>query len=234
MKLKHIVPALLIAGFLSATMAAARADQAVDIAGSKAALIKPASPRGSVILMPGGNGSIGVDATGNITQLAGNQLVRTRNSYAAHGLAVLVVDAGVNLAEAVKYMAAIKRPVSVVATSRGTLRAAQGIAAGARPDTLVLTSGFLTQESGSASNVQSILGSPNALPPTLVIHHRRDACRVTLPAGVEPFVRWAAGKAKVVWLDGGTSTGPECEARAYHGFNGIDGRVVAAAAAFRR
>jgi hypothetical protein len=234
MKLEHIVPALLVAGSVAIAMPAAGAEQAVDIAGSKSVLIRPASPRGSVILLPGGDGSIGVDASGRITRLLGNQLVRTRQSYAAHGLAVLVVDAGVNLAEAVKFMAAIKRPVSVVATSRGTLRAAQGIAAGARPDALVLTSGFLTGESGSGSNVQSILGSPGALPPTLVIHHRHDACRVTLPAGVDPFVRWAAGKARVVWLDGGTSTGPDCEARAHHGFNGLDGRVVAAAAAFRR
>jgi hypothetical protein len=152
----------------------------------------------------------------------------------AQNLAVLIADAGTDLTAAVSYMAAIKRPVTVVATSRGTLRAAHGIARGARPDALVLTSGFLTAESGGADNVQSILGSSNSLPPTLVIHHRRDACRMTLPAGVDPFVRWAAGKARVVWVEGGTSVGPDCEARAYHGFNGVDGRVVSAAAAFRR
>jgi hypothetical protein len=45
-------------------------------------------------------------------------------------------------------MAAIKRPVTVIGTSRGTIRAAEGIARGARPDALVLTSGFLSAESG--------------------------------------------------------------------------------------
>ena len=212
---------------------AARAQETVSIAGAQAVLLKPPQPRASAILLPGGDGNIGVEANGTMTRLLGNQLVRTRQAYVARGLAVLIPDAGVNLAQAVAYMAAIKRPVKVIATSRGTLRAAQGIAGGARPDSLVLTAGFLTSDSGSGDNVQSVLGSPAALPPTLIIHHRRDTCRATLPAGVDPFVRWAAGKARVVWLDGGTSVGDPCQARAYHGFNGIDGQVVSAAAGFR-
>ena len=100
--------------------------------------------------------------------------MRTRNVYLAQGLAVLVVDADVNLARAVDYMAAIKRPVTVVATSKGTLRAARGIASGAKPDALVLTSGFLTDGSGSRQNVANILGSPRSLPRSLVIAHRHD------------------------------------------------------------
>ena len=159
--------------------------------------------------------------------------MRTRSAYAAHGLAVLVVDADVNLASAVAYMAKIKRPVTVIGTSRGTLRAAEGIAHGARPDALVLTSGFLTDKSGSSENVANILGSPAALPRTLVIHHRQDECRFTSPAGVDPFIRWSRGKARVVWLDGGSSQGNPCQARAHHGFSGLDGRVVSLAAAFR-
>jgi hypothetical protein len=214
------------------TVPPVRADETVDVGGSKAVLLKPKAPRASIILMPGGSGAINAGANGEIKSLSGNQLVRTRSAYAGRGLAVLVVDAATNLAGAVQYMAAIKRPVTVVATSRGTIRAAQGIAAGARPDALVLTSGFLTAESGSRQNVQSILGSPVLLPRTLVIHHRQDGCRSTLPAGVDPFIRWAGGRARVVWLTGGTETGDPCEAFAHHGFNGIDGQVVGIAAAF--
>jgi hypothetical protein len=232
--MRLVLPIVLLAGFLPAIVSASQAQETVDVAGSKAVLLKPVKPRASVILLPGGDGNIGVGANGTITRLLGNQLVRTRQAYLAQGLAVLVADSSQDLTSAINFMAAIKRPVTVVATSRGTLRAAHGIARGARPDALVLTSGFLTAESGSSTNVQSILGTPNSLPPTLVIHHRRDACRMTLPAGVDPFVRWSAGKARAVWVDGGTSVGPDCEARAYHGFNGVDGRVVAAAAAFRR
>ena len=90
---------------------------------------------------------------GDIHGFTLNQLVRTRHAYAARGLAVLVLDGSADLSSAVQYMAAIKRPVTVIATSLGTIRAAQGIAHGARPDTLVLTSGFLSQESGGSNNV---------------------------------------------------------------------------------
>jgi hypothetical protein len=211
----------------------AYADETVTVGGSRAVLIKPSSPRASVILMPGGNGAISPGEHGEINGLKGNQLVRTRNAYAARGLAVLVMDAGTDLSSAVQYMAAIKRPVTVVATSRGTQRAAQGIAGGARPDALVLTSGFLSAESGSGSNVMSILGSPSALPRTLVIHHRNDGCKFTAPAGVDPFVKWSGGRARVAWLAGGPEEGDPCEARGHHGFAGLDGQVVGLAAGFR-
>jgi hypothetical protein len=226
-------------GLLSATAilvglagGSALADETVSIGGSRAVLIKPNSPRASVILMPGGSGAIAAGDHGDIHGLNLNQLVRTRHAYAARGLAVLVVDAGTPLDAAVQYMAAIKRPVTVIGTSRGTLRAAAGIARGARPDALVLTSGFLSAESGSGQNVMSILGSPASLPRTLVIHHREDSCRSTLPAGVEPFVKWSAGRARAVWVSGGVSEGDPCEAAAHHGFNGIDGQVVGIAAGF--
>jgi len=221
------------AAMLTFAQTAAFAQETVDIGGSKAVLLRPGAPHASVILMAGGDGEIGVGPGGAITRLKGNQLVRTRNLYRARGLAVLVVNADVNLARAVNYMAAIKRPVTVIATSRGTLRAASGIARGARPDALVLTSGFLTNSSGGRENVANILGTPKALPRTLIIEHRQDTCRFTLPAGVEPFIRWAGGRASVKWLDGGVSFGDPCEARAHHGFNGQDGQVVSIAAGFR-
>src|SRR3981081_922042 len=212
--------------------APAMADETVSIGGSRAVLIKPKAPHASVILMPGGDGNIRPGDQGDIHGLTGNQLVRTRHAYAARGLAVLVVDAGTPLDAAVQYMAAIKRPVTVIGTSRGTIRAAEGIARGARPDALVLTSGFLSAESGGGPNVMSILGSPASLPRTLVIHHAQDTCRRTLPAGVEPFVKWSAGRARATWVSGGTSEGDPCEARAYHDFNGVDGQVVGLAAGF--
>lgn len=225
---------LLLSALLGAiAIAPAAADETVTVGGSRAVLIKPKAPRGSVILLPGGDGAIRAGDNGDINGLRGNQLVRTRHAYAGRGLAVLVADAGTDLKSAVDYMAAIKRPVTVIGTSRGTLRAAEGIARGARPDALVLTSGFLSPDSGSGSNVMSILGSPAALPRTLVIHHRQDGCKVTLPAGVDPFIKWSAGRARVSWLTGGVEEGDPCQARGHHGFAGLDGQVVALAASFR-
>jgi hypothetical protein len=230
MKRHHWIGWLCVAAMLAG--GPALADETVSIGGSNAVLIKPKAPRASVILMPGGSGAIAAGDHGDIHGLNGNQLVRTRQAYAARGLAVLVVDAGTPLDAAVQYMAAIKRPVTVIATSRGTIRASEGIARGARPDALVLTSGLLSPESGSGQNVMSILGSPASLPRTLVIHHSQDSCRLTLPAGVEPFVKWSAGRARAVWVSGGQSEGDSCEARAHHGFNGLDGQIVGIAAGF--
>ena len=217
------------------TIAPASAAETATIAGSRAVLIKPASPQASVILMPGSDGAIQAGSHGDIHGLNGNQLVPLpAMPMPARGLAVLVVDVSTDLRSAVDYMAAIKRPVTVIATSAGTWRAAEGIARGAKPDALVLISGILSPESGPASsNVEAILGSPSALPPTLVIHHRYDGCNLTRPAGVAPFIKWAGGRARVSWLLGGVNEGNPCYADAYHGFNGLDEQVVELVAGFR-
>jgi hypothetical protein len=223
------VLAILLAG---AGSVAAQNVTGVSVEGVNAALLMPAGgkARGAIVLLAGGDGQIGVGSDGSIAK-QGNQLVRTRQAYAGRGFAVLVPDANVNVAAAVKLMAKYG-PVTLVGTSRGTQRAARGIAAGARPARLVLTSGFLSNASGDSDNVANILGSPTGLPPTLVVHHRRDGCRVTRPEGVEPFLAWAKGKARVVWLAGGRDDGNPCQARGHHGFAGIDGQVVSAVAGF--
>jgi hypothetical protein len=221
--------AVLIAG---AGSVCAQSVSGVSVDGVNAALLMPAGgkARGAIVLLAGGDGQIGVGSDGSIAQ-QGNQLVRTRQAYAARGFAVLVPEGNVNVASAVKLMAKYG-PVTLVGTSRGTQRAARGIAAGARPARLVLTSGFLSDASGDSDNVMNIVGSPSALPPTLVVHHRHDGCRVTRPEGVAPFAAWAKGKARVVWLDGGRESGNPCQARGHHGFAGIDGQVVSAVAGF--
>ncbi|HVV79253.1 MAG TPA: alpha/beta hydrolase [Pseudolabrys sp.] len=212
------------------------ADETVTVGGAQAVLIKPhGAAKGSLILMAGGNGQLNIGPGGAIGSLKGNQVVRTRHAYAERGFAVLVPDANINLAAAVKYMDGIAKPVTVVGTSRGTQRAAEGIGAGARPDALVLTSGFLSPQSGQGVNrhvIKLVGGSPNVLPRTLVIHHRHDGCHFTQPSGVQPFLDWAKGKASVVWLDGGANNGDPCQAGGHHGFAGLDNQVVDAVVKF--
>ncbi|CAN5350027.1 hypothetical protein BH10PSE10_BH10PSE10_19770 [soil metagenome] len=223
---------LLTVSFLnnSAIHAASIDQSTVSVGGVSAALLKPAHPRGGIILLAGGGGNIGVGPNGSIAR-EGNQLVRTRAAFAARGFAVLVPDCCIDVAAAVQYMHSFGH-VTLVGTSRGTQRAGRGIAGGAHPDRLVLTSGFLSNESGDSDNVMNMLGSPAALPPTLVVHHQEDGCSKTLPAGVAPFLAWAKGKARVVWVTGGQTRGDPCEAWAHHGFNGNDGQVVSAVAGF--
>jgi hypothetical protein len=199
------------------------ADQAVSVGGGMALLNKPASPRASVILIPGGHGVLGVRPDGSFSSLRGNQLVRTRKAYLRHGVATLTVDRGVSLPAAIAYMRKIASPVVVVATSRGTLRIPGALAG--KPNGVVLTAGFL-------SELRASMGSPGALPRTLIVHHKLDGCRFTPPSAVAPFKAWGGAKVTVAWMEGGRDSGDPCQARAHHGFNGLDGRVVATIARF--
>jgi len=211
---------------LAATMAAA--EEAVTISGGeygRALLNKPGTPRASIVLIPGGDGMMGINSAGSFSRLRGNQLVRTRQAYISRGIATLTIDRDANIAAAITYMRNIAAPVVLVGTSRGTLRIANAIAGGAQPGAMVLTAGFL-------ESVQQTIGSSDRLPRTLVVHHRNDQCRNTPPAAVEPFKQWGGSKVTAVWLEGGPGGEPYCEARSYHGFQGIDGQVVSAVARF--
>jgi hypothetical protein len=215
---------LMMAALLAVTLpAAGLAEEAVSVGGAYALLNKPSSPRASAILIPGGHEALNVHPDGTFSHGKENQLVRTRQAYLDYGIATLTIDHGVDVAAAVGFMRAIAQPVVVVANSRGSLQIGSSLAG--QPNGLVLTSSML-------DDIRSSIGSPASLPPTLVIHHRLDRCRVTLPAAVEPFKAWGGAKVKVVWLEGGTSVGKPCDARTYHGFNGIDGKVVSTAAEF--
>jgi hypothetical protein len=234
----RLFPLYLALFFYSAPPVLAQAPKApqvttVTVGGVRAVLISPAKPLGSLILLAGGDGRIEVGDDGAITR-EGNQLVRTRFDYARKGFAVLVPDLGYDLAALVDFMRTLKAPVTVAGTSRGTLRAALGIKKGARPDRLVLTSGFLSDASGDRENVMAILETPQFLPKTLIVHHKNDLCRHTLPAGVPDFMTWAKQTAKLVWLEGGEEVGPSCEAQSFHGFRGIDQKVVDSVTAFAR
>lgn len=199
----------------------------------RAVLTRPKGPpKASLILFTGGPGTLNISADGTIHTGRNNQLVRTRELYAARGFAVLTIDLHTDRAAALAYMAKLKRPVTFVGTSRGTLRAAEAIRNGVRPDGLVLTAGML-DPTMRFENVPALLGTPSILPPTLVVHHRQDGCRVTLPSGVDPFVAWSEGHVrKVVWLTGGVDEGDPCQAMGHHGFAGIDAAVVNAVTSF--
>ncbi|MGA1804984.1 alpha/beta hydrolase [Rhizobium sp. HT1-10] len=195
-------------------------------------LIPVPNPKGSLVIVVGGDGILDVSKDASFTRNADNVLIRNRDAFASEGLNVLLIDKGTNLAEAVGFMAEKGRPVTVVATSAGTPRAAEGIAMGARPDRLILASGFLTPISGPGKSVSSILNSTSLLPPTLVIYHRNDACRFTSPLGVAPFLKWAGRRVEASWLDGGTAGKNPCKYDSHHGFAGLDREFVSRIARF--
>ena len=212
-----------LAVLLLAGTSALAAEKVVSVSGGRGLLDQPAKARGSIILMPGGDGDIGLDSEGRIAR-GGNTLVRERKRFAAAGFATLTLDRGSDPGEAVRMMASISRPVTVVGMSRAATRL--GSALSARPDRLVLVSAMLDAFRGSTS--------PEALPATLVVAHREDGCRVAQPGRVEPFRDWAGGRVRIVWLSGGRDEGDPCQARGHHGLAGIEGSMVSAVVQFAR
>ena len=184
--------------------------------GSGSLILPKAKPRASVILMGGGHGRLSVTNDGAINRLLGNQVIRTRHDYVSQGFAVLALDSGGNLQQAVDDMRKIAQPVVIVGTSAAATRVHKGLNA----DAIVLTSAML-------SWFQSNVASPASLPPIFLIHHKEDACFVTKPSLVDPFIAWSEGRAKVTWVTGGQNEGDACEEKSYHGFAGLDGKIVA-------
>ncbi|MBP6706496.1 MAG: hypothetical protein KA134_04315 [Achromobacter sp.] len=201
--------------------------ETVTIDGVRNIVMRADQAKGGILLLTGGDGRLNVTDGAQFTDGADNVLIRNCDAFAARGYNVMLVDLGTDLAAAVGYMARLKAPVTVIGTSKGTERLAQGLAKGARPDKVVLSSGFLSPESGPGDSVQAILGTPSRLPPTLAIHHREDHCRWTRPAGVEPFKAWAGPKVEVAWLSGGVDDQANpCRYSGHHGFAGVDAAFV--------
>ncbi|WP_280773240.1 alpha/beta hydrolase [Rhizobium sp. SG_E_25_P2] len=200
----------------------------VYIDGAANILAEVENPKGSLLLLAGGSERLNVRADGSFTDQTLSAFVRNRDRFAKSGFNTLLVDKETNLREAVEYMKRLKRPVTIVAISNATRRTAKALVQGAKPDRVVLASGELNAQSGPLVGVADILQDPGRLPPTLVIHHRKDACRVTNPAGVAPFHAWAGdGVRKVFWIDGGAEGTGGCASLGYHGFGGRDAELVA-------
>jgi hypothetical protein len=246
--------AFCLAGIAQSALAQSQSVMEVQSRGQtiRALLLKPAQPVGSVILLAGGHGKLDIGPEGRLGWGAGNQLVRTRADYARSGYATLVPDIapdlktptggvaryrfspphGRDLGALVQAMRAIKAPVVLVATSRGTVSAGAALAhtsGPARPDAVVLTAAMLVPIGDRQPNFQVALGNDPAQAqlPLLVVGHKKDRCRHTLASTIDRFTAWHGGRVDVVLLDGPAGTGDPCEARSAHGFAGIDDQVVA-------
>jgi hypothetical protein len=200
------------------------ADEVVPIGSGYALLNRPTgTAKAGLVLIPGGDGNLGLGSEGRILP---NQepttLPRNRKTLAALGMATLLIDNQVSIGQASIYLKDIAQPVVVIALSRGSTRIKEIVAA--RPSGVVLLSSLL--------NFVQMNVTASSLPPTLVIHHRQDACPETLPGLVAPFQTWAGAKARVVWIDGGENKGSACYGLGYHGLAGRDAEFRAAVLAF--
>lgn len=151
-------------------------------------------------------------------------LLRNQAALNARGIATLTVPHGTRLGQAIEYMRSVKAPVALVGMSAGVSFAALGVGRGAKPDTLVLISGSLMAPGKMPA--QEALKTPAALPPTLVMANRKDACDLTPVSAVEPFVAWSGDRATLQWIGGAGSGRDPCGPNSAHGFMGADAEVV--------
>jgi dienelactone hydrolase len=238
----------------------AQSPRVVDVASrpgvTQRLLLLPAdNARAVVMLFAGGHGGVQLGADGTMRELRGNFLIRSRELFTAQGLAVAVVDAPSdrqsppylnNFRQTAEHVADIKAAMAwlrqelkmrvwLVGTSRGTQSAAyiatQLAPAAGGPDGIVLTSTILSDASGRPVPNMA-LGLLRV--PVLVAHHVRDGCRLCLFLDMPKLTTrlGAAPRAELITFDGGENVGDPCEARAYHGYNGIEADVVGKIAAW--
>ena len=206
--------------------------ETVTIDGVRNIVMHADQAKGGILLLTGGDGRLNVTDGAQFTDGADNVLIRNRDAFAARGYNVMLVDLGTDLAAAVGYMSRLKAPVTVIGTSKGTERLAQGLAKGASGQGGAVLG--LSQPGIRAGRQRaSHPGHAVAAAAGLVIHHREDHCRWTRPAGVEPFKTWAGSKVEVAWLNGGVDDQANpCRYSAHHGFAGLDAAFVDRVMAF--
>ncbi|HVM80913.1 MAG TPA: alpha/beta hydrolase [Stellaceae bacterium] len=247
--------ALLAAGAVAlGTVGAVAAGTTVDLpasdGGKQRVLYLPAgNPSAALIMFPGGNGVVKLSSDGNFGA-GGNFLVRTRELWVQQGMAVAIPDVPTNRSSLFNYRTTAdyaddvgkivayvrtqtKAPIWLVGTSQGT-NAAVGAASRLTHGEIagvVLTS-TLTRE-GAKPDLKETVFKANLAAinvPVLILSHSGDKCDITPPGDAERVkaALKASPKVEIVMVSGGLPPqSPPCEARAEHGFLGIEPEVVA-------
>ena len=219
-------------------------------------LLRPErTPVASLIIFAGGDGNLAMTADG-IGQLQGNFLVRTRTRWVREGFLVAILDqpsdrkSGLwnfrttsDHAEDVKQAIAAMRelarvPVWLIGTSMGSLSAANAAArlTEGGPDGVVLTSS-VTETSKLSYETTRHAGLGDIRVPTLVVHHKDDTCRSSPYSGAEDILKAlkrAPVKELIAFEGGSPAISAPCEAKAPHGYLGIEAKVVSAIGAWIR
>jgi hypothetical protein len=208
-------------------------------------LVEPSTPPvGSVILLGGGDGVLGLSPDGFSGSTEG-LLVRTRHRFARAGLVVAVLDAPSDRRQgldgfrtAMAHARDVRTliswldekwhvPVFLVGASRGAISAANALARGpgARVAGVVLVSSVTAGRKESLGDV----ALERHQVPVHVVHHTHDACDVSPPAGARTLRQRLGGAAELALFDGGDA--PEwrrpCGPHSHHGFFGVESPMVA-------
>lgn len=258
---RHILAVLLLAIAFPASAAWPADEEVRTIPGRPGVtqsflLLRPAGPPvASVIMFAGGDGNLALTSAG-VGQLQGNFLVRTRTRWVREGFLVAILDrpsdrksglwnfrtTSEHAADIKQAIAAVRElaraPVWLVGTSMGTLSAANAATrlTEGGPSGIVLTSS-VTETSKLSYETTRHAGLGDIRVPTLVVHHKDDGCRASPYSGAEDIVKVlerAPVKELVVFEGGSPPISAPCEAKAAHGYLGLEAQVVAAIGAWIR
>ena len=184
---------------------------------------KAGAPAYAVILMPGGSGVMNPRMVDGklVFGFGGNFLIRSRELFADGRFVAASTDATSTPARILAIAQDLERrfgkvAVYVIGTSRST------------EATMILAAPLDGQVAGfvhtSSMNGIAAFDPRKFRSRHLVVYHRMDACRVTKPSS-SAATRTSYGT-ETIEMEGGTSSGDDCEARAYHGYNGIEAVTV--------
>jgi pimeloyl-ACP methyl ester carboxylesterase len=197
----------------------------------------------TLVLLPGGDAGTGKIVDGKPG--SGNFLSRARQLFFDEGFNVLVVFRASDLrqldfAERIgkEHVAEIGnvvdyasrtygKPVWLVGTSRGTVSATAAAIAlgGGRIAGLVLTSSITSRKAGAIGSQD--LDRIDV--PTLVVHHKFDACQSCVPSQAAAIVDKLknAPARKFILVEGGSSPqGDPCQAMHWHGYVNFEAQTV--------
>ena len=184
---------------------------------------KPGTPAYAVILMPGGPGRVNPRMMDGklVFSGGGNFLIRSRELFADGRFVAVSTDA----TSMPDRMLAIIRDLQarygqIAIYVIGTSRSTEATMALAKPLD-GWPAGFV--HTSSMNGIADF--DPRGLRSRhLVVLHTQDACRVTSPAsGAASHRKYGT---ELIEMSGGTSTGNDCEALAYHGYNDIEQQTV--------
>lgn len=206
--------------------------------------VAPASPRATIVMLPGGAGDVGLARNGDIRH-GHNFVVRTHDMWLAKGYAVLIPDwinreslrgarSSPEYAAVVEDLIQYARtqvalPVFLLGTSQGSIAAANG-AAHAPAGTIagVILTESVSVRGGSHETVFDA-GLTDVRVPALIVANKDDRCDVAPPSDATKIAAAMihSPDVRVVEVSGGIDrSGRACGSLSPHGYYGIEDKVV--------
>ena len=205
----------------------------------RALMLRPDHPRGTLVMLPGGDGEVGIGEDGTLER-ADNVVIRTAPLWLSRDWALLIPDAPGNLRGAraspgygtavsalvAEAHRAVTGPVDIVGTSQGAIAAVNGAAHAPDVSGLVLLEA-VSRVGGSGETVFD--ADPAAVTaPVLVVANVADRCPVTPPEDADRIAAAFTGsrRVEVMRVDGGGEGSRDCGSLSPHGYRGLEREVV--------